>query len=164
MTTYLEDMKARICAMQIEACASVIVVDSVPIWLHNQSTFPYWKNRVSSAAYSDYLGASQESLRAYTITMRLVIGHLTAGYAGQSDILIDQLEPAIVDFFYKRPLLTCTAYTTPMRYLSPETAQITASPNGVASFQTHVEGVNDIGMEWILSAAVVLSKDFIANG
>lgn len=162
MTTYLEDMKLRICAMQVEACAALLVVDSFPIWLVNQDTFPYWKNRISAAAYTDY--SIEESRREYTVTMRLVIGHMTSGYVGQSENLIDQLEPAIVDFFYKRPELTCTAYPAAMRYLSPETATITASPNGLAVFQTHLDAVTDVGMEWTLNAAVILHKDFKSYG
>lgn len=98
MASYLNRLLERIVIVQQAAVASVTTSDAVPYFYHTQEDFPYFTNRISDNA-PDTDSPADLQTRAYTVTMRLVVAHLTAGYVGENEALLYELIPLVETAF-----------------------------------------------------------------
>lgn len=150
MPTYETELLNRIVALEIEAMASIGVrVDAKPYALHAQEAFPYFTNRIFSNAIGDD-GSETLDYNRPLVVMRLVIGHVTEGYKGQSESKLYEWGPVIKTYIQQRTnwLMTDTEpYTTRMDNL--QSARIIDS-GGFRIFDNSGIGVSQVGREFQL--------------
>ena len=143
---------ARVAAMEIEALATVTsgAFDAVKYWPYQQEVTPYMTNRLGEMT-PDY-DAFTEDIEQYnhTILMRIVVDHVTAGYAGDKADLAYQYAQAIETYFRQHPQLTTDAgsYTTVPNYLQELTRLI--SHTGLVVFDNGGIGALQLGIEFTL--------------
>lgn len=136
----------RIVAIEKEYFTSVAqAADSVPYFIHSQESFPYLIHRVSrlDLSYTD----EDFTVNTYTVTTRLVIGHLTENYVGESESNLYTWLPGLVTYVQQRRWLQSAAYPTPMNKLVGAEMQAGASP-GLVIFQNTGIGVQQVGTEF----------------
>lgn len=111
----IDELLARHSALSIEALASIsITADSKPYFLHTQESFPYFVYRMGG---NDVGFDSEDFDRdVYTVIGRLVIGHLTQGYVGETENKLYQWIPVVKTYFNQREHLQTASglYTTAM--------------------------------------------------
>lgn len=123
MTLPINDALTRIIAIAKAALASMtpaVVADGVPYFYHSQEGYPYFTVRVSnmdSAGYGDNAITQELDADVYTITLRLVIGHITEGYSGEPEDCLYDYIPVIKAYLNSRDQLQTAGYTTELRYL-----------------------------------------------
>ena len=131
MSNYIQDMMARVAAMQLEAIGSgstYATIDpplrnAVPYWPYQQEQMPYMLNRLGATTMD--AGGYSEDIRDVThnILMRLVVDHVTAKYEGEvSDYAYQYIQP-LQQYFREHPMLTTDggSYTAHPDYLFYET-------------------------------------------
>lgn len=122
MAVDLTPVKERVANLEKAALAAIgVTADAIPYFRHTQETFPYFVNRFDQFG----IEADSQDFDTYNppIIMRLVIGHITNGYKGESDAKLDAWVPQIIEYFNERELLIDDTYTTEIDYL--ESARIT---------------------------------------
>ena len=150
--TYLSEAMLRIAAMQREALA-VYNADAKDYFYHWQESFPYFVNRITD---EDTVFDSEDyKIRNYTITMRLVVGHLTEGYDGTPERNLYAFIPLVENKFDNNRVLTSVAYPTPMDWLNPEDITLERSRGTTFFEMTGVGGgqsaARQVGSEWTLT-------------
>lgn len=115
MSINLEEAMERVAAMQTEAMAALSpTVDATakPFFFYVQGTFPYFINRISE--WSSDGDGEEYDLDTYTIIMRCVIAHITAGYEGENETRLSEWIPHIKLWFNQRELLQSASYPDAM--------------------------------------------------
>lgn len=83
-----------------------VVADAVPYFDHAQGYTPYITARVSNIVYGDYAGNIEEyASDVYTVTLRLIVNHLTADYDGQNEARLYEMIPVVREALRQRELL-----------------------------------------------------------
>lgn len=114
MSTLVTQLLARVVAAQKEWAASVsVTANAVPFFFHVQEAFPYFTNRVSGVDVGDD-GSEDFDRDVYTVTMRLVVAHVTEGYVGEPETALYTYMPTIKTWFNEREWLQSAAYPTAM--------------------------------------------------
>lgn len=118
MSALIAELLARVVAAQKAWGAEAgVAVDAVPFFFHTQEAFPYFTNRVSNVIVGDD-GSEDFDRDTYTVTMRLVVGHLTGGYKGEIETRLYAWMPSVKTFFNEREWLqTPGAYAAAMNSL-----------------------------------------------
>jgi hypothetical protein len=117
MPSYLNELLARVVALQLEAMALLEVpADAWPHFLQPQDTFPYFVNRVANTPIEDD-GSEVIDFNRPLVVMRLVIGHVTTGYIGEPEYRLYEWLPTIKTHFQQRTWLQSTAYPAAMEGL-----------------------------------------------
>jgi len=138
------DIADRAVALQLEAVTGAM---ARPYFDFPGATFPYWTNRIGPSSYEHDSQDYQTETRR--IIMRLVIAHLTGSYEGQSeDVLSDYIE-AVKRVFAQHPQLNSDTYPTVPTYTTATGAWI-ESDTGLQYFQTFLEGIFQVGIEFTL--------------
>jgi len=114
-TPDINDILSRVTTIAQEGLTSIgVTADVVPYFIHTQGTFPYMTVRVSNVANTDYDEAEEFASDVYTVTLRLVVAHLTADYEGQSEYRLYTMIPAVREYLKRREgLQHSTAITEP---------------------------------------------------
>lgn len=117
-TPNLNDVLARVTSIANEGLSAIgVVADTKPYFWHTQAEFPYITIRVSNVVYGDYTeDADAEDIvtDVYTLTLRLVIGHITQDYDGRNEYRLYEMIPAIREYLKRRELLqTASAQNVP---------------------------------------------------
>lgn len=123
--SYLTDLIARSCAIEREAFATLTNpltgaaynIDAFPRYFATGEAFPYTTHRVSALPIGHEDGNQDEEFPAPRLTIRIVVGHLTTGYAGEPDERVHTYIPALVDYLAKRRWFQSAAYPTPLNEL-----------------------------------------------
>ena len=153
----------RIAAMEIQALADLspaVVAEAVAYFPYEQETFPYftnWLNGVEPKYSLDDLDVdSGEDIISeyYSVTMRIVMGHLGEGYRGDRALDLYEYIPAILQFFRANPYLTCDAYTTALDYIGVPDIEIT-SGTGLRVFSNAGISAQQIGAEFTLRLPIM---------
>jgi hypothetical protein len=160
MTTYLEDALARIVDME-KVClttdvAAGIGVNAVPRWFFTMETFPYWTNVISQGTVQ--MDSEDYQLRIHTFIMRLVIGHVTSGYVGESEDKLAVYIPEVLAYFGARPTLKSPNYATDLTclWMNPQTGEIGARITGISGLQVGENsgvGAQQVSCDFTLQAA-----------
>lgn len=149
MTTTLEDALNRIVALQKEVIAGC---DAYPVYFWAQEAFPYWTNRVGATPHE--LDSQEFHIYTYTITMRLVIGHIGSDYKQALEFsLYTTYIPQTFDYFSQRIQLQSAAYPLQMDYLDPR-GIIIRNCTGLAIFADTGIGVQQVGAEFSLELPI----------
>lgn len=159
--TYLTDIMKRVAAMEVEALATLSSNAGIAVryWPYTQDHHPYMTNRlgamtVSGGGTGGGLYSEDNDEYLHTVLMRLVVGHLTEGYAGDiQDTTYDYID-AIEEYFREHPMLNTDAgsYTTPPSYIGE--ARMTGHTGLVAFIQGNI-GQTEIGVEFTLLIPVL---------
>lgn len=136
----------RMVAIEKEYFATVSqTVDSLPYFIHFQEAFPYLIHRVSrlDLSFTD----EDFTVNTYTVITRLVIGHLTENYVGETESNLYIWLPGLVTYFQERRWLQSAAYPTAMNKLVGAEMQAGASI-GLTIFQNSGIGAQQVGTEF----------------
>lgn len=159
----LPDIMARLPVLQKAALSAINVnCDAVDYWPYQQEGFPYWWNRIESMAMGES-PAGDVSLHIYTISMALVIAHLTAdGFRGETSHNAYQYIPAVLDYFRgetPRLLYDDVTYRTAARGLWPESdAHISGIPNGTRALSNSGINVNQVVALFTLEVPLIFEE------
>lgn len=150
----LTDILNRICALEQEgmlAASPSVGCKAVPRFIYTQEDFPYWTNRVAQMTADD--DSQDFRVYEYDITARLVIGHVTQGYRGQNDALLQAWLPHMIQWFDERELLQSTTYAD-----APETPLLRATVVGMLGFREFMN--NSIGQTIQVGAEITIRCRF----
>jgi hypothetical protein len=140
MSDYLADAAARTLAIAQEALHTVTggKVDA-GYWPYQQDAFPYLTVRhaamtVNPTKYAEDIESEPEQL-----LLRLVVGHFTEGYAGETQAKAFSYYSAIRDYFRARKTFTTAGttygdYTDEPDYLEPDTEDWISAHTGLVIF------------------------------
>lgn len=156
MPNYIQDIMARLVAMEKEALATVAATnnqtpDAVAYWPWEQEGFPYFTNRLGSMSNSptDY----SEDIESYshTVLIRLVVDHWIAGFDGEKADLAYQYLVAFEDYMRQHPMLTTDAgsYTSEPDYLFQQ--MVLTGHTGLVIFQNAGINASQYGIEFTLA-------------
>lgn len=150
MTTNLEDALDRITALQKEIIPGC---NAEKVYFYKQSgPFPYWTNRIGITTHE--LDSQEEHIYTYTVTMRVIIGHLGESYDKALELSLYQTYiPQTFDYFAKRFQLQSVAYPAQMVDLDPRGVLIT-NCTGLAIFSDSGIGVQQVGAEFNLALPI----------
>lgn len=142
----------RLIAIEKEALTALspsVTADAVDYFFHAQETFPYFTHRIGLVTVNH----DSETLDEYTVQIicRLVIGHVTTGYTGQSDGKLYTYIPQLLDTFGRRTWLQSATYTTATPYL--DYAQCT-NVTGFSVFRNTGINAEQIGTEFTITAVL----------
>jgi hypothetical protein len=149
MSSYLSDAMDRIVAMQKEALNTLTggKVDAVTYWPYQQNDYPYFINRLGALSLDNEYGEDIDGY-IHVVLMRLVVGHITEGYKGETPANMYDYIPAVQAFFRNNPMLTSTANPTAPDYLFYEARII--SHTGFVVFSQGGIGQLQVGCEFTL--------------
>lgn len=156
--SYLRRLKERLCEVQKESLAHFGAVDAVPYSLYFQEDFPYFTNRTGDDEIEDVSSDSQ--MRRYTITMRLVTGHVGGKHEGEAELDLDDYIPAVEDVFSRNHWLKSSADDDAMPEMSAQPVEFRTS-RGLRIFDNR--GIADmpqqIGTEFVLVVEFYLDNE-----
>lgn len=118
MSWPLGDALDRIVELEIEALAALatpVVCDAVPYFFHTQESFPYWTNRIGPIQNGDE-GEDLDN-PVVTIYQRLVLGHVTAGYAGENEDKLLTWIPQVFSYYSDHNRLETDTQSDGLDYL-----------------------------------------------
>lgn len=120
MVSYLNDLLLRAVAIEKEAFLTLTPakrIDAVPRFYHVQEATPYITNRVSAMPIDTSDGNENEQFPLPRLTLRCVVGHITAAYKGENETHIYEWIPLLVDYFAERKWFQSAAYPAAPDYL-----------------------------------------------
>ncbi len=88
---------------------------AVPYFWYSQTVFPYWTNRIGDITIED--SGHGEQIWTVAMTPRLVIAHLTSGYAGENEGLLYKYIPLTLAEFRERPQLQSAVQPLPLDHI-----------------------------------------------
>lgn len=147
MTVNVEELMLRMVAQEKEAMAALspaVIVDAVPLFVWAQEAFPYFTNRLGTITVAQDEDSEDFDVYTYEVTLRLVIGHVTEGYKGETDTRLQRWIPHLIKFFNERELLQSAAYPLALDAL---TRARVASCTGFAVFANSIVGSQQVGTE-----------------
>jgi len=150
------DLKKRCGAIQTTAISGST---SLPYFMTHGATFPYWTNRLGPAN-TDW-DSDQMQTETRTILMRLVIGHITQNYDGQTEDLLGDYIDAVYDAFADidaMRLIDGTTFTTEPLYLHPLGVEI-ESDTGLDMFPAPWANYYEVGVEFTLIVNIYRTVD-----
>ena len=148
MASYETELLNRLCALEIEAMASIgVIAYAKPYALHTQETFPYFTHRITSNPVTDN-GSEDLDLNNPLAIVRLVVCHVTEGYKGQPEDKLYEWGPVIKTYLQNRTNWLQTAsgvYHARMNNL--QSARVIDS-GGFRIFENSGIAVNQVGREF----------------
>lgn len=150
MAINVEALMLRLAALEKEALGALspaVIADAVPRFVWAQEAFPYFTNRLGAIGVDE----DSEDFDVYTIDVvaRLVIGHVTEGYVGETDTRLQTWIPHLIQYVNKRQLLQSAAY--PLA-LDDITQARVVSCTGFTIFANTIIGATQVGTEFTIRA------------
>jgi hypothetical protein len=153
MPNYIQDIMARLVAMEKESLATVAASnnqtpDAVAFWPYEQESFPYFTNRLGAMNNNQPGYATEIQDYQHTILIRLVVAHWESGFEGDKADIAYQYLVAFEDYFRKHPMLTTDPtglypddpdYLFEEMVLSGHTGLIVFQNTGINAFQYGIE-------------------------
>lgn len=154
----LADVMARLPLMQIAALAAMddaVGADAVSYWPYQQEAFPYFWNRIEGMVVSELSGDIE--VHTYSVSMALVIAHLTQGYEGQTSQNAYGYITAVMDYFRAHKTLVVGEYTSMPDFLWIERggAMIVGIPNGTRTLANSGIGVSQVAVVFELNVPLL---------
>ena len=128
-------------------------VTAVPYIAYVQDTFPYWTNGMGRTPAPD--GPDDATRYDLTVTMRLVIGHLTAGYEGENQEAAWVIAPTVLRYFRRYRFLQLPGQAR-ILHLAPTGCTI-SSPRGLVF--AVIKETTQLALEFELIVPFNISKD-----
>jgi hypothetical protein len=156
---YLQDVFARLFAMQIEAMAAISKDVDTLYWPNQQNDFPYITTRLATMTVDTDTFSEEVEAYNHTVLMRLVVGHFTEGYEGEPQDKALQYIVALEDYFREHENLTTDAgsYTSEPDYLLVANTNVLQAPlsghTGLIAFNNGGIGQIQLGCEFTLNLA-----------
>jgi hypothetical protein len=148
MAVDAEELLLRMAALEEEAMEALDKrADAKPYFFHTQEAFPYFTNRLGDITVDS--DSEEIDLYTYEIVVRLVIGHRTEGYTGETDSALQSYIPHLIQYFNERELLQSEVYPDAMDNL---TRARVVSCRGYTEFVNSGVGGSQIGTEITLRA------------
>jgi hypothetical protein len=146
MSLGIVQAKTQLLAVVVEGMAALptpVVAGGAPRFWHTEDRFPYFTIRTGS----DTIEFDSEDFDrdTYTLVLRLVIGHLTSGYAGENETNLDTWIPYLKEYINEREGLQSAAYPSTINGLIR--ARCT-SINGFSAFQNSGLPVTQLGTDF----------------
>lgn len=158
MASILSQAMDRIADMEKEALTTLTSgkVDAVSFYPYQQSALPYFYNWLNgdTLLIEEPVGGEDVVTFQYTVTMRLVIAHLTEGYLGEWQSNAYEFIPAIITFFLQNPFLTSTTFSTELDFIDPNGVIITGT-TGLRVFQNTGLNVRQGGVDFTLNLPIL---------
>lgn len=118
--TYLTDLIARACAIEQEAFLTLTPpkrIKAAPEYFYTQEAHPYTTHRIQAMPINHEDNNQDEQFPEPRLVVRVVIGHLTTGYKGETDERINTYIPLLLSYMAKRRWFQSAAYPAAMDYL-----------------------------------------------
>lgn len=123
--SYLTDLITRSCAIGKEAFATLTnpltnapySVDAFDRYFATSEAFPYLTHRITGLPIDHSDNSENEQFPLPRLWIRVVVGHLTTGYAGEPDNRIYTYIPALTSYYANRRWFQSAAYPTRPDYL-----------------------------------------------
>jgi hypothetical protein len=120
--TYLTDLILRSCAIEREAFATLTNpltntaynIDAFPRYFATGEAFPYTTHRIQAFPIDHEDNNQDEQFPQPRLVIRVVIGHLTTGYAGEPDERLHIFIPTLLSYMAQRRWFQSAAYPTPL--------------------------------------------------
>lgn len=141
----------RVAALEKEAMAALstpVTADATDFFYHTQGSYPFFVNRLGALAVPEDEDSEDFDVYDVDVVMRLVIGHMTQGYADEPENSLQTYVPQVVKYFNERELLQSATYTDALDGLIR--ARVTAC-RGLVVFQQTGTGDMQVGTEFTLS-------------
>lgn len=119
MAIDLESALLRLCAIEKEALAALsptVLSDAYPRFYFAGESFPYFTHRLGPMNVD--ADSEDFDIYVYDVVIRLVIGHITSGYAGENDEKLQEWLPQLVEYINERELLQSATYATELTALT----------------------------------------------
>lgn len=155
----------RIASMEKQALKDMtpsVTADAVAFFPYEQEVPPYFVNWLSGyrerLSIDDLDEDSSEDIVVdwFTVTIRLVIGHLTEGYQGEVALNLYDYIPAITQYFRTHPYLTSDDYTTPLDMIGPLSLTI-PDGTGLRVFSNAGISSQQVGTEFTLQIPILIN-------
>ncbi len=146
----LSDALARLVAMEKDAISGC---DAVPYYVHWQSQFPYWTNRIGAGQYS--WNSEDINIVDRLLIARLVIGHFTENYEGVSETNLATYMEDFMEQLAANPGMTATGYAEEPDYLMPGHQIEIVSDTGLQFFQVGGSPTLQVGTEFTLRVRII---------
>lgn len=120
MSSYLTDLIARACAIEVEAFATLsppVDVDAKPRFYYTQEAYPYLTHRISAMPIDHSDSNESEQFPQPRLTIRCVVGHITAGYKGENEDKLYTWIPLLISYFADRKWFQSAALPSKPDYL-----------------------------------------------
>lgn len=145
MSDDLNDAVVRVCAIESEAITPLREIDCVPHFLYSQEAFPYITHRWATTRLE---GNSHDiDVQERELIARLVIGHITQAYVGETEEILNSLLPELEAAFANAPMLTSEAHPDEPDYLYPTEVRVNFN-RGLAVFETSGIPEKQVGSEF----------------
>lgn len=161
--TYLTDLIARACAIEKEAMLTLATpkrVDAFPYFFATGEAFPYFTNRIQGLPIDHSDDNQDEQYPLPRLIVRCVIGHITAGYKGEQDDVLNTYIPLLSQYFAARrwfQTVPTGAYPAPLNELIYSEV---VDAGGFQQFdQRGFAGIQQVGFE--LSIACTFTESII---
>lgn len=145
MAIILQEALERLVSIEKEALAALspaVTADAKPYMMHTQEAFPYLTNRVGN------VGVEYDShdIDVYEVELvaRLVIGHITEGYQGETEGRLYAYLPALIEAINARELLQSVTFPVALNGLME--ARVSSS-TGLRIFETAGIQARQVGTE-----------------
>lgn len=153
MVDYLNDLLLRAVAIQKEAFLSLPTpkrIDAVPMFYHVQEATPYFTNRISALPIDHSDNNQNEQKPLPRLTMRCVVGHITAAYKGENEQHVYEWIPLLTRYFANRELFQSAAYPAEPDFMLGSI--VVDVPGGFRPFDnTGFAGVIQVGFEIVVA-------------
>lgn len=124
MTSMKQQILERLVAIELETLASLTphgTIDAKPYSIYQQESFPYLTQRAGNTQVTP--DSEDRDVYEVDVMIRIVIGHVTQGYAGESEQLLYDLEAALMHAINERELLQSAAYPVALTGLTSARAE-----------------------------------------
>ena len=153
MTSYLTDLLDRAVAIEKAAFLTltppVTKVDAVPRFYHTQEATPYLTHRISAMPVDHSDNNENEQFPLPRLTIRCVVGHITAAYKGENEANIYTWIPLLTSYFANRKWFQSAAFPTRPDYL--ERSEVVDAGGFRAFENTGFAGVIQVGFEIVIA-------------
>jgi hypothetical protein len=151
----------RMIAIEKESLAGLspaVTADAVDYFFYAGETFPYLTHRVGTIQVDE--NSEQRQEYRVPVVARLVVGHITEGYAGQADGVLYRYIPQLLDTFARRQWLQSATYPDVMNRLQ---YALVSSVSGFSAYQNRGINAVQVGTEFTVTAAFTnhVEQDYI---
>lgn len=160
----LVDIMARLPVLQKRALDTIgVSSEAVNYWPYQQEGFPYWWNRIESMIPGEPL-SGDISLHIYTVSMALVIAHLTGdAFKGESTYKAYTYIPAVLNYWHNenpRHLFDGSIYKSQPDglWIDNGGAIITEIPNGNRALAASGLGTQQVALVFVLTIPLIFEE------
>lgn len=155
--SYLTDLILRACVIEREAFSTITnpltnapyTIDAFPRYFAAGEAFPYCTHRISALPIDHSDNSANEQFPLPRLTIRVVVGHITEGYKGETDERIYVYIPVLTSYFGNRKWMQSVTYPLKPDYLMDSEV---VDAGGFQIFDNRgFAGVSQVGFEIVIA-------------